>query len=74
MIKFIATTLLALFAIAFLGSYVLEQVPELQPIWEESKSFFATFYTSAKVKYGAIGAVLLIFGLLAMFSTSNNKR
>lgn len=60
-----------IFLIVILGSVLLEQFPQLVPLWNEFKAIIAELYKSSKVKYGTIATIAIIVAVVMMIGTSH---
>ena len=73
MLRFLITIIAGIFIIAIVGSVLLEQFPDLQPLWEEFKEIVVGLYESSKVKYGTIATVAIIICIVILFGTNNRR-
>ncbi|MGE7920673.1 hypothetical protein ACQKM9_17310 [Viridibacillus sp. NPDC093762] len=73
MVKKMFGAIVSLFVVIVVGSLMLEQFPQLQPLWEETQVMAKSLYATAAAKYGIAGAVILIAGVLIMFGTSKHN-
>jgi len=62
--------LMLLLVLLIIGSLMLEQFPQLQPLFEEFKSHVVNLYNMSIVKYGMITTLFIIFGLFILFGSS----
>ncbi|WP_394237479.1 hypothetical protein [Niallia oryzisoli] len=68
--KTLIYVVLMTFLIVILGSVLLEQFPQLMPLWNEFKAIIAELYESSKVKYGTIATIAIIVAVAMMIGTS----
>lgn len=68
--KTVIYIILMTFLIVLIGSILLEQFPQLQPLWEEFTVIVKEVYQSSKMKYGTIATVAIIVGVFIMIGTS----
>lgn len=68
--KYILYTIFMIFIIATVGEILLEQFPQLQPLWEEFKDIITRLYESSKVRYGTVATIMIIIGIIILVSTS----
>ncbi|MEC1158704.1 hypothetical protein [Cytobacillus horneckiae] len=73
MFRILLKVIFMIFIIAVVGSILLEQFPQLQPLWSEFKDIISNLYESSKVKYGTIATVVIIIGICILVGTSNPK-
>lgn len=73
MVRTILVTVLMIFLIAVVGNVVLEQFPQLTPLWEEFKMFVSSIYNMSLIKYGTVPTILLIIAIVVLFGTSGKK-
>lgn len=73
MFKAIIYAIFMIFIIAIVGSIILEQFPQLQPLWEEFKMIISNLYESSKVKYGTVATIAIIVGIFILVGTSSKK-
>jgi hypothetical protein len=59
-----------IFILAVVGSIILEQFPQLLPLWNEFKGVLTEVYQSSKVKYGSIATIAIIAGIIILVGTS----
>lgn len=70
MFKSLIYVVLMIFLIVILGSVLLEQFPQLVPLWNEFKAIIVELYESSKVKYGTIATIAIIVAVAMMIGTS----
>ncbi len=70
MFKLIIYAVFMIFIIAVVGSILLEQFPQLIPLWNEFKSIVTEVYQSSKVKYGSIATIAIVAGVVILVGTS----
>jgi len=70
MFKTLIYVVLMIFLIVILGSVLLEQFPQLVPLWNEFKAIIVELYESSKVKYGTIATIAIIVAVAMMIGTS----
>lgn len=70
MFKALIYIILMTFMIVIIGSVLLEQFPQLQPLWQEFTNIVADVYQSSKVKYGTVATIAIIAGVAVMIGTS----
>lgn len=73
MFKLIIYSIFMIFIIAIVGSIILEQFPQLVPLWEEFKRIIGELYQSSKVKYGTMATIAIIVGIIILVGTSSKK-
>lgn len=73
MFKLIIYSIFMIFIIAIVGSIILEQFPQLVPLWEEFKRIIEELYQSSKVKYGSMATIAIIVGIIILVGTSSKK-
>jgi len=59
-----------IFLTVIIGSVILEQFPELLPLWNEFKAITVELYNSSKVKYGSIATAAIIAAVAILIGTS----
>jgi hypothetical protein len=59
-----------IFLTVIIGSVLLEQFPELLPLWNEFKAIAVELYNSSKIKYGSIATVAIIAAVAILIGTS----
>jgi hypothetical protein len=69
--KTLIYVVLMIFLIVILGSVLLEQFPQLVPLWNEFKAIIGELYESSKVKYGTIATIAIIVAVIMMVGTSH---
>lgn len=72
MIRFILGLILGIFMIMFVGSILLTEFPQLQPLFEEGKTHVVSLYNMSMVRYGAVATLFLIIAIL--FIAGDSKR
>lgn len=70
MFRILLYAIFMIFIIAVVGSIILEQFPQLLPMWNEFKAILTEVYQSSKVKYGSIATVAIIVGVIILVGTS----
>lgn len=65
--RYILSIIIGVFLIMFVGSIVLNEFPELQPIVDEGVAWVKSMYELSLVKYGTVATGILIIGLLFLF-------
>lgn len=70
MFRTIIYVLLMIFLTVIIGSVILEQFPELLPLWNEFKEITVELYNSSKIKYGSIATVAIIVAVAILIGTS----
>lgn len=73
MFRTILTIVFMIFLIAVVGNVVLDQFPNLVPLWEEFKMHVVNIYNMSLVKYGALPTLLIIVAIVILFGTSGKK-
>lgn len=73
MFKLIIYSIFMIFIIAVVGSILLEQFPQLVPLWNEFKRIITNLYDSSKVKYGTVATIAIIVGVIILVGTSSKK-
>lgn len=73
MFKLILYSVFMIFIIAVVGSIILEQFPQLVPLWDEFKRIIGELYQSSKVKYGSIATIAIIIAVIILVGTSSRK-
>lgn len=73
MFRAILTVVFMVFLIAVVGNVVLDQFPDLVPLWEEFKMHVVNIYNMSLVKYGALPTLFIIVAIVIMFGTSGKK-
>lgn len=74
MVKSFLFIIAGIFTIAVIGTFTLDNFPQLQPLAAELKTIIANIYDKAKGKYGVAGAALLFFGLIVLIGTSSSSK
>lgn len=65
--RLILSVIFGVFVIMFVGSIVLSEFPQLQPIVDEGMAWVRSMYDMSLVKYGTVATGILIIGLLFLF-------
>lgn len=65
---------LLIFLFLTIGSILLETFPSVQPMWEEAKELASTLYNTSLGKYGMVGTILLIGGIVVLVGTNKGSK
>lgn len=65
--RYILSLLVGVFVLMFIGSILLSEFPQLQPILDEGVAWVKSMYELSLVKYGTVATGILIIGLLILF-------
>lgn len=61
---------LVIFLFLVVGNVVLEEFPQVQPLWEELRQHVVNLYNMSIVKYGAMTTFLIIIAIFIVLGSS----
>lgn len=70
MLRLLLGIILFILLIMVVGSVILEEFPQLQPLFDELKMHAVNLYNISLVKYGSVTTVLLIVAIIVLIGTS----
>lgn len=70
MLRVILGTILMILLIVVIGSVILEEFPQLQPLFDELKMHVVNLYNISMVKYGAVTTLIIILAILILVGSS----
>ena len=70
MLRLLLSIVLFVLLIMVVGSVILEEFPQLQPLFEELKMHVVNLYNISLVKYGSVTTILLIVAIVVLIGTS----
>lgn len=70
LLRLLLGVVLFILLIMVVGSVILEEFPQLQPLFEELKMHVVNLYNISLVKYGSVTTILLIVAIVVLIGTS----
>jgi len=70
MFRALLAMILFILLIMVIGNVVLEEFPQLQPLFDELKMHVVNLYNISIVKYGAVTTLLIIVAIVLLIGTS----
>lgn len=74
MFRIILGILLFIVLIMLVGTTILDEFPQLQPLFDELVMHTVTLYNLSIVKYGTVTTILFIIALIVLIGTSSSKK
>lgn len=68
--RFILFFLLFIVLIMFLGTIILDEFPQLQPLFDEMIMHTVNLYNLSIVKFGTVATLLFIIAIIVLIGTS----
>lgn len=68
--RFILFFLLFIVLIMFLGTIILDEFPQLQPLFDEMVMHTVNLYNLSIVKFGTVATLLFIIAIIVLIGTS----
>lgn len=68
--RFILFFLLFIVLIMFLGTIILDEFPQLQPLFDEMVMHAVNLYNLSIVKFGTVATLLFIIAIIVLIGTS----
>lgn len=72
-LRFLLGTILFILLIMVVGSIVLEEFPQLQPLFEEMKMHVVNLYNISLVKYGSVATLCIAVAIFILVGSSSKK-
>lgn len=68
--RFILFFLMFIVLIMFLGTIILDEFPQLQPLFDEMVMHTVNLYNLSIVKFGTVATLLFIIAIIVLIGTS----
>lgn len=68
--RFILFFLLFIVLIMFIGTIILDEFPQLQPLFDEMVMHTVNLYNLSIVKFGTVATLLFIIAIIVLIGTS----
>lgn len=73
MLRMLLGVILTLVLVVVLGNILLEEFPQLQPLWDEFSMHVVNLYNMAIVNYGTVTTIVIIVAIILLIGTSSRR-